>query len=288
MNLIFTILYSVSIASGQGPLTDAQKAKWVDYHPNMPAEAVKRTSERYPLSDQADVGGWVRYESMTDEFREGGLDLRKWKYTNPDWQGRQPGWFDPANSVVHNGFLELYARKAEPAGMPKGQGYHTFTTAAIKSTATTCYGYFEMRAKVMNSAASSSFWFTGGDGEHANEIDIFEIGGNAPGFERKMHITVHSWRTPEYKDHWGFGSAFVAPARLTDDFHVYGFEWDPQELKFYYDGVLVRKGPNTHWHQALGLNIDSETMPEWFGLPNEADLPSVYRIAYLRAWKKRT
>ncbi|MBA7699614.1 hypothetical protein ES703_108312 [subsurface metagenome] len=35
------------------------------------------------------------------------------------------------------------------------------------------------------------------------------------------------------------------------------------------------------------MNFDSETMPKWFGLPKDSDLPSTYSIEYVRAWKKR-
>jgi hypothetical protein len=44
---------------------------------------------------------------------------------------------------------------------------------------------------------------------------------------------------------------------------------------------------NTHWHQPLTLNFDSETMPNWFGMPRDQDLPSTFRIRYVRAWKQR-
>jgi hypothetical protein len=37
--------------------------------------------------------------------------------------------------------------------------------------------------------------------------------------------------------------------------------------------------------QPLYLIFDSETMPEWFGMPNDADLPSTFSIEYVRAWK---
>jgi hypothetical protein len=51
------------------------------------------------------------------------------------------------------------------------------------------------------------------------------------------------------------------------------------------DGVLVRSVENTHWHQPLFLIFDSETMPEWFGMPDDKDLPSTFSIEYVRAWK---
>lgn len=274
-------------ACAQGPLTDEQKAAWVDLHPDMTTQAVKRTTNRFPLSDQKNSGKWVKYAPMSDEFNGGKLDDAKWWRTNPEWKGRQPGWFDPENVVVKDGCLQLTARLAEPAAMPKSEGYHTYTTAAMKSKGTTLYGYYEVRAKPMNSAASSSFWFTGGDKVRASEIDVFEIGGKSPGYERKVNITMHVWRTPEYDQHWGLGSAFIAPADLTADFHVYGLEWDEKTIKVYFDGVLVRTGPNTHWHQALTVNFDSETMPEWFGLPKDEDLPSTFAVDYIRVWKTK-
>ena len=52
------------------------------------------------------------------------------------------------------------------------------------------------------------------------------------------------------------------------------------------DGVLVRSVENTHWHQPLYLIFDSETMPEWFGMPDDKDLPSTFSVEYVRAWKK--
>ena len=58
-------------------------------------------------------------------------------------------------------------------------------------------------------------------------------------------------------------------------------------INFYFDGVLVRTGPNTHWHQPLNMNFDSETMPDWFGLPKDEVLPSTFSVDYIRAWKKK-
>src|SRR5512138_3750295 len=81
-------------AAAQGPLTDAQRAEWKDLRPDMPGQAVKRTTDRYPLSDQKNVGRWAKFEPMTDEFKGRTLDAAKWWPTNPTWKGRQPGWFD--------------------------------------------------------------------------------------------------------------------------------------------------------------------------------------------------
>src|SRR5437588_12069709 len=138
----------------------------------------------------------------------------------------------------------------------------------------------------MESAGSSAFWFYKNEKDWWTEIDVFELAGPAPGVERKDNITVHVFHTPTDSKHQQIGDAWIAPVDLADDFHVYGLEWDEKELKFYLDGAMVRRGPNTHWHQPLTLNFDSETMPDWFGLPKDADLPSTYDIDYVRAWKR--
>ncbi len=50
--------------------------------------------------------------------------------------------------------------------------------------------------------------------------------------------------------------------------------------------LLVHTVQSTHWHHPLLLIFDSETMPEWFGMPDDADLPSTFSIEYVRAWKR--
>ncbi len=139
----------------------------------------------------------------------------------------------------------------------------------------------------MDSAGSSSFWFQqDAVQEWGTEIDVFEIGGKAKGFEHKVNMNLHVFRTPEQRKHWSVGGVWVAPFRLADDFHVYGLEWNKDDIKYYVDGVLVRSVENTHWHQPLFLIFDSETMPKWFGMPDDADLPSTFQIDYVRAWHR--
>ena len=100
-------------------------------------------------------------------------------------------------------------------------------------------------------------------------------------------MTLHVMVTPtEGKKHWKKGSVWEAPARLADDYHVYGLEWDRDEIRFYFDGKMVYLLSNTHWHQPLHMNFDSETMPDWFGLPAKETLPSTFSIEYVRAWKR--
>jgi len=248
----------------------------------------QRITDSFPLSDQANKGNWIKYEPMSDEFEGNQLEPNKWYPRNPGWLGRQPAYFYTGNVTVSDGKLHLTMRKQEAPEMPRDKGYHTYTSAAVKSKTTVKYGYFEVKCKPMKSAGSSSFWFYDSTPEIWTEIDVFEIGGKAPGFEKKYNMNLHVFRTTTEKKHWSTGDVWIAPINLADDYHTYGLQWDEDKIQWYFDGVLVRWVANTHWHQPLTLNFDSETMPNWFGLPKDDDLPSTYSIEYIRAWKKDT
>jgi len=264
---------------------DTRPETWV--RPGALGPTPRQVTDDLPLSDQGNAGDWVRYEPMSDEFDGAALDADKWWPRNPGWLGRQPAYFWPGNVSVSEGKLHLTMRKEEVPEMPKDKGYHTYTSAAVKSKTRVKYGYFEIKARPMKSHGSSSFWFYDSTPEEWTEIDVFEIGGGAPDFERKYNMNVHVFKTPTENEHWSSHGVWEADSDLADDYHVYGLEWDEQKLKWYFDGVLVRWVENTHWHQELTLNFDSETMPKWFGLPEDDDLPSTYSIEYVRAWKQR-
>lgn len=247
----------------------------------------------YPASVLADPPAeskWGPIAELTDEFQNDKLDSTKWHDHNPTWKGRQPGFFSKKNVTVDDGKLHLTARAEDLADLP--EGYHTFTTAAVKSKAKALYGYFEIRCKPMNSRASSAFWFYAQDpGKERTrwwtEIDVFEICGRCPQRDRAYHTNVHVFVTPEDgKKHWSKAGTWNAPFRLADEFHTYALEWDKKEIKWCVDGKVVRTVENTHWHQPLHMNFDSETMPKWFGLPDKDNLPSTFSIEYVRSWKK--
>jgi beta-glucanase (GH16 family) len=254
-------------------------------------ESPARISEVLPLSDQWNQGHWIKFEPMWDEFDGRSLDTNKWIVGMSWWRGRQPAWFNPTNVSVSNGQLHLTMRKeAVPKELEK-HGYRDYTSAALHTRARSSYGYYEVKACPMNSGGSSSFWFQQEDRQAhpdwATEVDVFELCGKNPRHDRRYYMTLHVTQTPQEKRHWSVGSFWEAPWRFAEDFHVFGFEWRKDELRWYVDGVLVRTVENTHWHQPLYLIFDSETMPEWFGMPDDADLPSTYSIEYVRTWKGR-
>lgn len=231
-------------------------------------------------------GDWEFCEEFSDEFNDEKLDPQKWYDHNPTWTGRQPGWFAKENVRVADGMLQLTAKAETLPGLP--DGYHDFTTAAVKSRERVLYGYFEVRSRPMNAGASSSFWFYAQDPDRWTEIDVYEMCGKSEKQEKIYHSNLHVFVTPEGgKKHTSDGRTWEAPFRFADDFHTYGLEWNEKEIRWYVDGKVVRTSENKQHHQALTINFDSETMPDWFGLPDPADLPATFMIDYIRCWKKK-
>ncbi|MGA2033213.1 MAG: hypothetical protein ABSG68_13225 [Thermoguttaceae bacterium] len=92
-------------------------------------EVPKRITDAYPLSDQENKGGWVKFEPMSDEFEGKELDRNKWTVGLEWWKGRQPALFSEKNVTVSDGKLHLTMRKEKlPAELEK-QGYHDYPLA---------------------------------------------------------------------------------------------------------------------------------------------------------------
>ena len=120
---------------------------------------------------------------MSDEFEGQELDLNKWNRGMYWWKGRQPALFSDKNVTVSDGKLHLTMRKSKCPRNSRSSVTRT-TRAALHTKVRSSYGYYEVKAKPMNSGGSSSFWFQQDTPGWATEIDVFEIGGNAKGFEQ--------------------------------------------------------------------------------------------------------
>ncbi len=245
----------------------------------LAAPALAGPAQPCPLNH----GRWEPNPALTDEFDGDKLDETKWWPYNPGWKGRQPGFFNPKNVRVADGMLHLDAKKETLPDLP--QGYHTWTTAFVKGKQLVRYGYFEIRARAMDSQASSAFWFYDGTPEIWSEIDVFEIGARPQ--PNNYYTNTHLFHTLVETSHWHKSRIWKAPYNLAREFHVYGLEWDPEVIRFTIDGAVTREEKNTHWHQLLALCFDSETFPDWFGLPKDDALPATFSVDYVRTWKRK-
>lgn len=248
-------------------------------------------SNIYPYSDSENLNNWILIEDLSDEFDGTTVNSNKWVTLYPGWNGRYPSWFVSNNSSIKSNELNITMKKESLAEM--GQGYE-YSTGVIRSLTTLKYGYCEIKAKCMRSAGSSAFYLNNVQADWWTEIDVFEIGGNATSYEYLINTNLHEFYNPEnvnapyvidkttqYSDPF----TLTADWRPDNDYHIYGVEWNSNQIKWYVDGQLIRETPNTKWHQEQYINIDSEVMIDWLGLPDDIDLPSTFYVDYVRTWQ---
>jgi beta-glucanase (GH16 family) len=117
--------------------------------------------------------GWVKFEPMSDEFDGQELDPNKWNRGMYWWKGRQPALFSDKNVTVSDGKLHLTMRKEKVSEKFEKLGYKDYISAALHTKVRSGYGYYEVKAKPMNSGGSSSFWFQVGETPGwLTEIDV--------------------------------------------------------------------------------------------------------------------
>lgn len=251
---------------------------------------------------------WVFSPEFSDEFNESGLDKEKWMDLIPVWYGRQHtrALFSPNNIKVQDGMLELTCDAQKPEEVTydnKIRGFDRFTIAIIKSKERVKYGYFETRCKSMKANVCNAFFLYDPldppakylPGNFSEEIDIFEmVGKPEPArYNDKNRIystTVHRFVTPYLEGVVNLnrpplpkqGAKQRVPFDFYEDFHVYGFLWTPDEMKWYVDGIEVFSRDNDFFKTALHVVLDCETL---WGVPEIKDLPATFYVDYVRVWQ---
>ncbi len=248
----------------------------------------KRISNKYPLSDQANIKRWKLLRKYSDEFDSEKLDEVKWYPNNPKWKGRPPTYFHGSNVSLEKGELIIRVNKHRDEMLPEK---FTHTTGFIKSKNKFLYGYFEAELKLMDAPWVSGFWMTNVGKDWWTEIDICE---NAPGLDynrNDLNSNIHVFKAPKnkgnVKKHFSRTKKYYFPKELQQDYHVWGLEWTSEYIRFYIDGILFREAKNTHWHQPLEVNFNCESN-KWFGaLPDDNRLDGEYHVKYFRAWQSK-
>lgn len=86
--------------------------------------------------------------------------------------------------------------------------------------------------------------------------------------------------------HWNPGSLAELDTEWADKSRVVGVYWSPNEIRFYLDGVEVRRLKNTLIHQPMYLDISTAINVKWAQeTPKAIALRKYSKVFYLRTWK---
>ena len=211
---------------------------------------------------------------------------------------------------VKNGELQLTAVNRTD---DSGHIYATTKTLSTEKTMSFKYGYLEMRARVpFEMGAWPSFWLGARDSlgydsslDYSNEVDIFEVFGS----ESTLVPNLHKWYAEPRWSHVQYNIpngkqnyVFKNTENLSNEYHIYGFKWTPDEMCFYVDDEKYttidlhnnfdddgHKTGMEGFHDPITILINNhlftETSPFKTSIISEEQLPVKYYIDYIRLYQ---
>lgn len=182
--------------------------------------------------------------TWADEFDGERLDAAKWAPMPASYSNHEKSFYDSRHAIVSNGVLTLLAeRKTAPGNIP-------YTSGAISSQGlfSQTYGRFEARIKLPTGQGYwPAFWLMPEDQTRygpwpaCGEIDILETAGDVDAYCGTLHFGERN----NQHGCCGIGSKRLPNGGRTDAFHVYAVEWEPREIRWLCDGVVM--GALTNW-----------------------------------------
>lgn len=168
---------------------------------------------------------------------------------------------------------------------PKKKALHQIKTEATQINQ---YGYYEMRAKMQDGGGVHCAWWLIGfedDPNQSCEIDIFEIQGTDI---NRIWSTVHSWKDSTIQYHTEH--PWFANKKLAEEFHIYGFDWTPEDVTVYVDGIQVMKHKAAITYpliQIISFYDNRKAKDGWTGTYDPTiPYPKSFDIDYIRMYKK--
>ncbi len=249
-----------------------------------------------------------------DEFDGPILDTQKWlPFYLPQWSSReqtiprytiensnlilqiaqdQPPWSPEFDGDIRCSSLQT-GTFSGPVGSRLGQ--HRFSAALVVREAqdnirtyAPQYGYFELRARGVNTSANhTSLWMIGCEDvpERSAEIAVFEqLGSQAGTASSRIGYGVRPWFDPTLRDEF-YQEFLPIDSR---QYHLYAVEWTPARIDFYVDNVKLRtihQSPRYPMQFMLSL-YEHPFEGAWTGVYDPAaPYPKTFAIDYFRAYQ---
>ncbi|MDQ3813461.1 MAG: glycoside hydrolase family 16 protein, partial [Armatimonadota bacterium] len=214
-----------------------------------------------------------------DEFDSDKLNAEEWNYRTGVrfWSTQKP-----ENVSIENGLLRLILKKEK-------SGQSEYTAGGVISKRQFKYGYYEARFKCPpRKGWHTSFWMmpyamrgvprlAGA----SQEIDVCETDSVDV---RSYTTNVHQWK-PQHK---GLGAKKVKTPDLSADFHIWGCEFTPQTIRFFFDGALAGTkdvSSLTHDSQSIWLTSIASPLGKTDAV-DETQLPAYADFDWVRFYEK--
>mmetsp|Transcript_39047 Transcript_39047/g.82123 ORF Transcript_39047/g.82123 Transcript_39047/m.82123 type:complete len:731 (+) Transcript_39047:94-2286(+) len=218
------------------------------------------------------------------------LDGTTWGYETGYVRNNEAQYYSTRlqNSRIDDGHALIEARRDSWNG-------HEYTSASrtTRNKRSFLYGRFALRARIDVRAGSWPAWWwlpDAGGWPQGGEIDMMEY------YQNKVLFNVmdgqQRWTSvqPSLDDFPGGG------AEWSKHFHTWTFDWSPDKIKLYLDGVLMNDydvsnadgtGPNgvNPFRQPGYLLMNQAIGGTAGGDPSSTDFPVRYRVDWIRQWE---
>jgi beta-glucanase (GH16 family) len=215
--------------------------------------------------------------AWSDEFNGSALDAAKWNYRTG-----AKGWSQqlPHNVAVANGFLQLALKKEE-------RGDWHYTGGGVISKPAFNYGYYEARVRVPPGAGwHTSFWLQpNGAGPEVGRVQEIDIAENDSINPTAYHVNVYRKRP---KPVISYEHKAVKTPNLAAGFHVWGCEFTPTKIKFFFDDKEVDAFDATevpHADQNIWLTSIAAALGKTTAV-DDAKLPAAAQFDWVRFYTK--
>jgi beta-glucanase (GH16 family) len=217
---------------------------------------------------------------------------------NPGWGNDELEYYtDSVENAATDGQGNLVITAKEADGsLLCYYGPCEYTSARLISwhKAEFAYGRIEARLKVpFGQGLWPAFWALGNDiGEvgwpQSGELDIMEHIGREP---TMVYGTIHG---PGYSGGSGVGAGYENPdgEAFSDDFYVYAVEWEPDEIRWYVDGVqffaATPDDVSGEWvfDHPFFIILNVAVGGTWPGDPDETTVfPQTLQVDYVRVYQ---
>ncbi|MDP3495622.1 MAG: family 16 glycosylhydrolase [Hyphomonadaceae bacterium] len=222
-------------------------------------------------------------EAFVERFDGDELDGRWYVsdgWSNGDWMDND--WRASQISLGEHG--ATMTMEASPEGSEK-----PLASAEMKVQQDFRYGYFEIRMRVPRDPGivTGVFTYAGQDGAtRPHEIDIEILGRHT----NMLEATIHENGKPTHK-------RIRLPFDAADGFHTYGFDWQPDAIRWYADGKMIHeeRGPvvarMTRPQQFIIDLWATRALKEWVGPLNMSKAPwklDIACVAYAPAYGSKS
>lgn len=209
-----------------------------------------------------------------DDFKHTKIDVTKWDVLNRKKNyNNELQAYKSKNVRVQNGRLYL-------TGLKEGKEYSS-GLVQTKGKFDFQYGKVEIKASYPSGKGLfPAIWLLRSDGKDTlPEIDIFEAVGHEP----EIAYMVQHWRK-NGKLKTVFGSKTI---KNHYEDHIFGLEWEREEIRWYIDNELVFKSKNYNANLPMYLIINLAIGGNWPGSPNSNTIfPAEFSVDYVKIYKR--